>query len=122
MRMGRLVALILAVERRGGATAHELAEELEVSVRTIYRYVSALQAAGVPVWTETGPGGGIRLVDGWRAPVDGFTAPEATALLVGTAAAAVVPSQADRGEAVVSETRSPTVVPVARLQSSRSIL
>jgi predicted DNA-binding transcriptional regulator YafY len=88
MRMGRLVALILAVERRGGATADELADELEVSVRTIYRYVSALQAAGVPLWTETGPRGGIRLVDGWRAPVDGFTAQEATALLVGATGAA----------------------------------
>lgn len=88
MRTGRLVAMILAVERRQGATAGELADELEVSVRTIYRYVSALQAAGVPLWTETGPGGGIRLVDGWRAPVDGFTADEATALLVGATGAA----------------------------------
>jgi predicted DNA-binding transcriptional regulator YafY len=88
MRAARLVALVLAVDRRGGATAPELAAELEVSVRTIYRDVAALQAAGVPLWTETGPQGGIRLVEGWHAPVDGLTADEATALLVGTSGAA----------------------------------
>jgi predicted DNA-binding transcriptional regulator YafY len=88
MRAGRLVALILAVERRKGATARALAEELEVSERTIYRDVSALQAAGVPLWTEPGPGGGIRLVEGWSAPVDGLTADEATALFVGASGAA----------------------------------
>src|SRR5215207_3163934 len=75
MRAGRLVALILAVERRKGATARALAEELEVSERTIYRDVSALQAAGVPLWTESAPG-------------DGLTADEATALFVGASGAA----------------------------------
>ena len=88
MRAGRLVALILAVERRNGATARQLADELEVSERTIYRDVSALQAAGVPLWTEPGPGGGIRLVEGWSAPVDGLTGEEATALFVGASGAA----------------------------------
>ena len=80
MRADRLLALLLHVERRGRATATELAEQLEVSVRTIYRDVAALQAAGVPVWTEAGPGGGIHLIEGWRAPVEGLTADEASAL------------------------------------------
>ena len=80
MRAGRLVALLLELQLRGRATAPELAGVLEVSVRTIYRDVSALQGAGVPLWTETGPGGGIRLVEGWRTELDGLTGDEAMAL------------------------------------------
>ncbi|MPY91935.1 MAG: WYL domain-containing protein [Acidimicrobiia bacterium] len=82
MRADRLLAMLLYVQRRGGATAAQLAEALEVSVRTVYRDVAALQAAGVPVWTETGPKGGIRLVEGWRTPVEGLTAEEAGALFL----------------------------------------
>ncbi|MGZ4716356.1 MAG: helix-turn-helix transcriptional regulator, partial [Acidimicrobiales bacterium] len=83
MRASRLMAILLHLQSAGGVTAPRLAEELGVSVRTIYRDVSALQAAGVPLWTETGPGGGIRLVDGWRSDLDGLTTGEAMALFVG---------------------------------------
>ena len=88
MRSARLLALLLRLQRTGPATAATLARELEVSERTIYRDVSMLQAAGVPLWTEAGTGGGIRLVDGWRSPVDGFTASETVALTLGDAGAA----------------------------------
>lgn len=88
MRSARLLALLLRLQRVGPATATTLAAELEVSERTVYRDVALLQAAGVPLWTEPGPGGGIRLVDGWRSPVDGFTAAETMALTIGSAGAA----------------------------------
>ena len=88
MRSARLLALLLRLQRTGPATAATLADELEVSERTIYRDVSLLQSAGVPLWTESGAGGGIRLLDGWRSPVDGFTASETVALTLGSAGAA----------------------------------
>lgn len=78
----------MSLQRSGTRTATELAHELEVSVRTIYRDIRALQEAGAPVWTETGPGGGIHLMPGWRSPVDGMTGEEASALMLGPSGAA----------------------------------
>ncbi|MBE1500186.1 putative DNA-binding transcriptional regulator YafY [Amycolatopsis lexingtonensis] len=80
MKAERLVALLFTLQRRRSATAAELAEELGVSERTMHRDLAALREAGVPLWTEQGRHGGFRLVDGWRAGLDGLTAREAVAL------------------------------------------
>ncbi|WP_042425745.1 helix-turn-helix transcriptional regulator [Streptacidiphilus anmyonensis] len=82
MRAGRLVSLLLLLQNRGRMTAAELATELEVSVRTIYRDVESLAASGVPVYGEAGHDGGYALVDGYRTRLTGLTAHEAEALFL----------------------------------------
>jgi predicted DNA-binding transcriptional regulator YafY len=82
VRADRLMSLVLLLQARGRTTAAALAEELEVSVRTIYRDLEGLGAAGVPVRTESGPGGGCQLLEGYRFPLRGLRADEAEALLI----------------------------------------
>jgi len=60
MRASRLLSMVLLLQNRGRMTARELASELEVSVRTIYRDVESLSSAWVPVYGEPGHEAGTR--------------------------------------------------------------
>jgi len=65
MQESRLFKIIYYLLDKGSATAREMAERFEVSVRTIYRDIDALSGAGIPVYTETGRNGGIHLLNGF---------------------------------------------------------
>ena len=81
MRADRILGLLLLLQARGQMTARQLATELEVSERTIYRDIDALTLAGIPIYAEVGQGGGYGLVDAYRTDLTGMTQDELRAIL-----------------------------------------
>ncbi|MEU4834295.1 YafY family protein [Streptosporangium sp. NPDC023615] len=82
MKSSRLLSILLLLQTRGRMTAAQLAGELEVSVRTVYRDIESLHGAGVPLYGDAGHSGGYRLLAGYRTRLTGLNAGEAEALFL----------------------------------------
>jgi|SRR5215469_5739329 len=82
MLASRLLSILMLLQTRGRMSATSLAEEFEVSVRTIHRDIDQLSAAGIPVYADRGRSGGFQLVDGYRTNLTGMTEGEAETLFL----------------------------------------
>ena len=82
MRADRLLAIMLHLQMQQKMTAKQLAEALGVTKRTSLRDIEALSAAGVPVYTQSGQGGGIGLVENYRLSLTGLNESEVRALFL----------------------------------------
>jgi predicted DNA-binding transcriptional regulator YafY len=82
MRASRLLTIQMLLQTRGRLSAAALARTLEVSVRTLYRDIDQLSAAGVPVVAQRGRDGGFELLDGWKTTLTGLTPAESQAVFL----------------------------------------
>lgn len=82
MRADRLISLLMLLQSRGRRTARQLAEQLGVSQRTIYRDLDALSISGIPLYADRGPGGGVELIESYRTSLTGLSAEETQALFM----------------------------------------
>ncbi len=82
MRADRLLSILLLLQAHGRLSARSLADRLEVSERTVHRDMEALAMAGVPVWAQTGRGGGWELAEDYRTDLTGLTETELRSLVV----------------------------------------
>jgi predicted DNA-binding transcriptional regulator YafY len=79
-RLSRLTAILIQLQTKRVVTASELANKFDVSKRTIYRDIKALEQSGVPVFTEEGKG--YSLMEGYKIPPVMFTEKQANALIL----------------------------------------
>jgi predicted DNA-binding transcriptional regulator YafY len=82
VQASRLLSILLRLQTQGRLSATALAQSFEVSVRTIYRDIDQLSAAGVPVYAEKGRHGGFVLREGYRTQLTGLDRPEAESLFL----------------------------------------
>ncbi len=81
--LDRILGILLILQSRRAVPAKQLAARFGVSTRTIYRDLQTMSLLGIPIYTERGRKGGIRLLEGYFLPPLMFTQGEAIALLLG---------------------------------------
>ena len=81
-RIDRLFAILLTLQHKRRVCAQDLADQFEISKRTIYRDMSALNQMGIPITAM--PGEGFELVEGYYIPPLMFTENEAVAMILGS--------------------------------------
>ncbi len=103
MQADRLLSVLMLLQAKGRATERELAEQLEVSQRTIHRDLEALSAARVPVVALRGAQGGWELEKGWRTQVPALDETELRALLMSQPRAAGHPRLAAAAQSALNK-------------------
>ncbi|WMM24890.1 WYL domain-containing protein [Tissierella sp. MB52-C2] len=84
MKADRLISILMLLQIHKQLTASELAQRLEVSVRTIYRDIEALSGAGVPIFADRGTNGGIKLLGDYKTSLSGINNDEIYSLFIPT--------------------------------------
>ena len=114
----------MILQQRGTVTARRLAEELEVSERTVLRDIDALGGAGVPLYATRGVGGGFRLLEGYRsdlgAPWRGHSTATTTSTSTASSASTGGSMRGERAVVRISPDGRRTAVLLGRLQPMRS--
>ena len=83
MKLERMIAIVMLLLQRKKVTGKELAELFEVSLRTIYRDIETINAAGIPIMTTSGIGGGIGIIEQYKVEKGIFTADDISTMLMG---------------------------------------
>ncbi|WP_458122658.1 helix-turn-helix transcriptional regulator [Paenibacillus sp. Z3-2] len=82
MKLERLMAITIILLKRKRVQAHELAEQLQVSLRTVYRDLESLNLAGIPIVSYTGAEGGFEILDSFRLDRQLLSYDELTSLII----------------------------------------
>jgi predicted DNA-binding transcriptional regulator YafY len=81
MKLDRLLAIVMLLLNRGRISAKELADQFEVSVRTIYRDIDAINQAGIPIATYQGVNGGIGILENYKIDRNVLTSDEISSII-----------------------------------------
>ncbi|MDU2491056.1 MAG: WYL domain-containing protein [Clostridium celatum] len=73
MKADRLISILMLLQIHKQLTASNLAKRLEVSVRTIYRDIESLSSLGIPIFTDRGSNGGIKLLGDYKTTLSGLS-------------------------------------------------
>lgn len=84
MKADRLISILMLLQIHKKLTANELAQRLEVSVRTIYRDVESLSSVGIPIFSDRGTNGGIELLGDYKTSLNGINDDEIYSLFLPT--------------------------------------
>ena len=83
MKVDRLVSIIMILLKRERVGAQELADMFEISLRTIYRDIEAINMAGIPICSRAGVGGGFEILPEYKVDKQVFSKDDLSALLMG---------------------------------------
>lgn len=117
----RLLTVLELLQSREMMTGSEIAARMNVDVRSVRRYIQALQEMGIPVDAERGRYGAYRLDRGFRLPPMMFTEEEAVALTLGLMVMRALHFPVDQAGVAGAQAKIERVMPQAALDRSRSL-